>query len=981
MMGTPKETMVKQQAIHNSQSVKQPLFLSSGFLIPLALFLVIVLINALLRMRFGITVTDTEFVDVPLINSLGDITIWFKERLGPYFRPIEYLFISWELGTFGVKNYAPMIIIHSVMAGMVAVLIYFMVMELTRSRMENNRQRILIATASSVLYCVSFHMIEVTWLILQKSMMTEIYVLTGLLGYLLYLRTGQNRWLIAIWVPGILGPLTRELPGVLALVILILTIVSRRRDFKLALTATVLSVHLLFPAFLPSLFMGTKLNLEPIVGMSMQKGLLIQGGLLSGISNIHFDLALRSALYFSPLAIIALFIPISVYYFGCKERLYRYAGISVLAILLLSLLSIYFPDIPILPIIASALFTLVVFLSGLRYGLFLPVLFITPILPFLFIPVYDVWLRLPAIAFIILSLLWITELPRLVANLPDSWLRRLAWLKPNRLPVALISLLIIFSLPNLIMAESTFRNFIRTHEEMAAWAMAETPKGSALISNLRQTHDIDFLTDKTMTAYYLPFPTNQLPPYGPMPGGAGQPLINLLNRLQTEPETPIYFLINERFGTNGFPELPPGTLKPVKQFETNFKYLVLDPLQLLLPTGDVAGEGYAKFGGPTDLLFQSKMSTGLFMREVQTKFDVYQYIGDLDTLLLAYDTLPAASGHGPRPWGDYKGFTITADSETLYAYPRGEGPYDWRRVRDNMYPALMTCRTQQEVREAIDSYPHPRYPAHLVEYKGFRIIGAQGTIYAIPKPEGSLPEADICLGQINEGKYFPVYRGGSIGEVTGAIDGNPYIGEAPESLALVEEGYKGFNIIANKGTLYAILQSDGAFDYERLKNGPYTVLLQGRTLEEVKEAIDNYTTWSSGVITLEDYKGFILITVDGNIYGFPRPDKPPLLFSEYLEHIEAGDYYPIYTGTTTQEVINAIDSNPYIGGHGTALILVEEDYEGFNIIANKGTLYAILQTDGRFGYKRLKNGPYTVLLQGKTLEEVKKAIDNYVTKK
>jgi len=837
----------------------------------------------------------------------------------------------------------------------------------------------LIAAASAVLYCVSFHMIEVTWLILQKSMMTELYVLTGLLGYLLYLRTGQNRWLIAIWVPGILGPMTRELPGALALVILILTVVSRRRDFKLALTSTVLSVHLLFPAFLPSLFMGTQLNLEPIVGMGMQRGLLIDGGLLSGLSKIHFDLPLRAALYFSPLAIIAMFGTVSVYCFGRKERLYRYAGISVLAVLLLSLLAIYFPDIPILPIIASMLFTLVVFVSGLRYGLFLPVLFIAPILPFLFIPVYDVWLRLPAIAFIIMALFWISELPGMIDNLSFNWSNRLGWLKSKSLPVALTSLLVLFSLPNLIMAESTFRNFIKTHEEMAQWAMAEMPEGSALVSNLRQTHDIEFLTNNATTAYYLTFSPDQLPPYGPMPGGAGKPLISLLNRLNMEPETPIYFLINERFGRDGFPELPLETMVPVKQFEINFKYLVLDPFQLLLPNGNVAGEGYAKFGGPTDLLFQSKFSTGLFMRTVQARFDVYRYTGDIDTLLLAYDILPAASGHSPRPWGDYKGFSITAGGETLYAYPRGEGPYDWRRVRDNTYPALMTGRTLQEVREAIDGYSHPGYAVPLVEYKGFRILGAQGKIYGIPQPEGRLPEADVCLKQIDEGKYFPVYIAGSIGGVTGAIDGNLYIGETTESLVLVEGGYKGFNIIANRGTLYAILQSDGAFDYERLIKGPYTTLLQGKTMEEVKEAVDNYFVKAMGTESLTEYKGFLLVSSEGTIYAFPKPDAPLEEIEFYLERIKVGEYYPVYTGITAREVINSIDQNPYIAYVPDSLILVEEGYKGFNIIANKGTLYAILQSDGAFDYTRLKNGPYTVVLEGRTLEEVKEAIDNYLS--
>ena len=258
-------------------------------------------------------------------------------------------------------------------------------------------------------------------------------------------------------------------------------------------------------------------------------------------------------------------------------------------------------------------------------------------------------------------------------------------------------------------------------------------------------------------------------------------------------------------------------------------------------------------------------------------------------------------------------------------------------------------------------------------YKGFTIIGAYGTIYGFPKPHKGMADAKVYLKQIEAGEYYPVYTGKTVEEVINAIDSDSYVGEGG-TLILAEEGYQGFNIIANRGTLYAILQSDGAFDYERLTNGPYTTLIQGRTVEEVKNIIDDYVTR----IIVKDHKGFMLINADGTIYGFPKPDTPLESIEVYFEYIKADKIYPVYTGKTVEEVTGAIDSDPYVGGSGDTLVFVEEGYKGFNIIANKGTLYAILQADGRFGYERLKSGPYTVLVEGRTLAEVKQAIDDYL---
>jgi len=180
--------------------------------------------------------------------------------------------------------------------------------------------------------------------------------------------------------------------------------------------------------------------------------------------------------------------------------------------------------------------------------------------------------------------------------------------------------------------------------------------------------------------------------------------------------------------------------------------------------------------------------------------------------------------------------------------------------------------------------------------------------------------------------------------------------------------YSDYQIFLYKGRYYGIRQDEAKDAPQRLRAGDFSNTIEGISLDDVKQKID--------ALPLE-HKGFMLISAEGIIYGFPKPDGPLEEVEIYLEHIKANKIYPVYTGKTIEEVTSAIDSNPYVGGAGDSLILVEEGYQGFNIVANKGTLYAILQTDGAFDYQRLKNGPYTVVLPGRTLEEVKKAIDDY----
>jgi hypothetical protein len=62
-------------------------------------------------------------------------------------------------------------------------------------------------------------------------------------------------------------------------------------------------------------------------------------------------------------------------------------------------------------------------------------------------------------------------------------------------------------------------------------------------------------------------------------------------------------------------------------------------------------------------------------------------------------------------------------------------------------------------------------------------------------------------------------------------DGSPRSSSGP---ILLEEGYRGFNLIMYDRTIYAIPQAEGAFEIERIKTDQYSRWFSGKSLDEVK---------------------------------------------------------------------------------------------------------------------------------------------------
>lgn len=122
-------------------------------------------------------------------------------------------------------------------------------------------------------------------------------------------------------------------------------------------------------------------------------------------------------------------------------------------------------------------------------------------------------------------------------------------------------------------------------------------------------------------------------------------------------------------------------------------------------------------------------------------------------------------------------------------------------------------------------------------YRGFNIIEFGGEHYGLAQSEGAFD-----ISRVRAGAYRSLLAGKSVEEVIGKIDaalaqpGRPAAAPAPPRL--VEEGYRGFNIIEYGGEHYGLAQEEGAFSIEKVRGNAYRRCVSGKTPEEAKRQID-----------------------------------------------------------------------------------------------------------------------------------------------
>jgi hypothetical protein len=173
----------------------------------------------------------------------------------------------------------------------------------------------------------------------------------------------------------------------------------------------------------------------------------------------------------------------------------------------------------------------------------------------------------------------------------------------------------------------------------------------------------------------------------------------------------------------------------------------------------------------------------------------------------------------------------------FYRGPAIDGAIMFREIAINYFFYKVTGKTV---------YKWSLHPELLAgDVHNYNIVGFRNHVYAIPQNEGSFE-----LDRIERGEYSKVFEGTSKDEVKEKIEAfvtsdiKKGSGQRwPVHPQLLEQNVLHFNIVGFKNRVYAIPQSEGAFEVIRFKNGGYSQTFEGETLDKVRsEILETFST-------------------------------------------------------------------------------------------------------------------------------------------
>lgn len=391
---------------------------------------------------------------------------------------------------------------------------------------------------------------------------------------------------------------------------------------------------------------------------------------------------------------------------------------------------------------------------------------------------------------------------------------------------------------------------------MAQWFKTHVPRGSIVISNALHVEDIRlFSADHILPYWTVGVGTADYRRHLETP----QKLARFLQ--QNHGKHNVYFLDVDfnytpdkvYYHSHKYVRNENVAMKAIGLIHTTqVRYPYLDPLRVLTP------RSYIPFLGGGDLendFYRGPAQDGTpFMWEIYAEYHVYQVTG---TEVAPWD---------PNiPWRlveeSYKGFNIIEYGDRYIALAQSIGPVDLRRMNSRVVKefqargGIAIGTSLNEVKQLVSqlaiAQPSDTAPAPvLIEegYKHFNFVGYGEKIYAIQQSEGAFE-----IERIKKNQYRSWFSGNSLDEVKHLVDnwsekrGLDQLSVARHSDSasiptLIEEGYKGFNLVRYGEKIYAIPQGEGAFEIERIKKNNYSRFFGGSSLEDVKRLVDGSFT-------------------------------------------------------------------------------------------------------------------------------------------
>ena len=181
----------------------------------------------------------------------------------------------------------------------------------------------------------------------------------------------------------------------------------------------------------------------------------------------------------------------------------------------------------------------------------------------------------------------------------------------------------------------------------------------------------------------------------------------------------------------------------------------------------------------------------------------------------------------------YRGYSIIRSKERFYGAERTEAGFDPNRFATGDSGKQFEGASLEEIKRHIDSFIGPEVVVH--GFRGYNIIRVGRDFHGVKQDDG-----EFSLRRLHMSNYQGHVNALSTDEVKRLVD---QVATAPVSdkvpaPVLVEEGYKGFNLVRYGEKIYAIPQREGAFEIERVLKDKYSQSFSGNSLEELRNLVD-----------------------------------------------------------------------------------------------------------------------------------------------
>ena len=181
----------------------------------------------------------------------------------------------------------------------------------------------------------------------------------------------------------------------------------------------------------------------------------------------------------------------------------------------------------------------------------------------------------------------------------------------------------------------------------------------------------------------------------------------------------------------------------------------------------------------------------------------------------------------------YRGHRIIRLGERFYAVKRTDARFDPTRFATGNSAKQFEGASLDDIKRQVDIFMEPEVVVR--GYLGYDIIRVGQDFHGIKQNDG-----EFSLRRVHMGSYHGYVHALSVEEVKTLLNQlakSPPSGN-PRDPVLVEQGYKGFNLVRYGEKIYAIPQNEGAFRIRRIIRNKYSQWFSGNSLEEVRKLVE-----------------------------------------------------------------------------------------------------------------------------------------------